>query len=140
MAPGDTRTGAVMESAVIPALEKGKYKIDRNVAIGTRFGVSKHKIDTLAEDTEGRVHLVSLKWQQVGGTAEQKIPFEIICLADALMQNAAYHTAYLVLGGEGWRFKDFYLNGGLNPHLTNAHKVKVVSMEGFISLANQGNL
>jgi hypothetical protein len=43
-------------------------------------------------------NFVSLKWQQVGGTAEQKVPFEVMCLADAVRAG----HAYLVLGGDGW--------------------------------------
>ena len=30
----------------------------------------------------GRQFLVSVKWQQVSGTAEQKVPFEVICLVE----------------------------------------------------------
>jgi len=32
---------------------------------------------------------------------EQKVPFEVICLMDAMEQNPNYQKAYLVLGGEG---------------------------------------
>ena len=40
--------------------------------------------------------LISVKWQQVSGTAEQKVPFEIIGLADAVL-TGEYAKAYLVL-------------------------------------------
>ncbi len=140
MARRNTRTGAVMEAMVVPALEHGGYSVRRDVVVGTRFGVSKHRIDTHVEDTEGRIHLVSLKWQQVQGTAEQKIPFEIICLADLLMRDETFYKAYLVLGGPGWRYKEFYLSGGLRPYIANADMVAVVSLEDFVSLANVGRL
>ena len=140
MARRNTRTGDVMERMVLPALEMGGYKVRRGVNIGSRFGVSRHIIDTLVNDSEGRLHLVSLKWQQVQGTAEQKIPFEVICLADAMMRDERFYKAYLVLGGEGWRYKEFYLSGGLNPYLANADMVNIVSLERFVMLANQGNL
>ena len=40
------------------------------------------------------------KGQQIGGTAEQKVPFEVMCLADAVRAEHAAR-AYLVLGGDG---------------------------------------
>ena len=140
MTPRDTGTGEVMERMVLPALEHGGYKVRRQVDVGTRFGVSKHKIDTRAEDAEGRVHLISMKWQQVQGTAEQKVPFEVICLADALLRNDEFYKAHLVLGGDGWRYKEFYLHGGLRPYLSNADMVNIVSLDRFVALANQGQL
>ena len=140
MSPRNTRTGEVMERMVLPALEMGGYTVTRHKNIGMRFGVSAHKVDTFALDDFGRPYLISLKWQQVSGTAEQKIPFEILCLADAMMHNEEYFKAYLVLGGEGWRFKQFYLDGGLQKFLVNADLVNIVSLERFVELANQGRL
>ena len=136
----DTRTGSVMERMILPALEMGGYEVERNVHIGSRLGVSKHRIDTLAVDGGGRSHLISLKWQQVQGTAEQKIPFEVICLVDAMLEDDRFYRAHLVLGGNGWRYKEFYLAGGLNPYLNNAHLVNLTSLEDFVQKANQGSL
>jgi len=48
--------------------------------------------------------LISMKWQQVSGTAEQKVPFEVICLIEALKNNGGrYSKAYLVLGAMAGR-------------------------------------
>ena len=127
-----------MEQMVLPALEMGGYTITRQKTIGTRFGVSKHKVDTFALDKSGRPYLISLKWQQISGTAEQKVPFEVMCLTDAMMSNEEFFKAYLVLGGEGWRFKEFYLSGELAQFLLNADLVNIVSLERFVQLANQG--
>jgi hypothetical protein len=68
---------------VIPALEGGGYSVQKRVEVGTRLGGGKHIVDVLAEKDRRRL-IVSLKWQQVSGTAEQKVPFEVICLEDAL--------------------------------------------------------
>jgi len=88
-----------------------------------------------------RVCLISLKWQQVGGTAEQKVPFELICLSDIMKRNPEkFHTAYLVLGGTGWRLKDFYLGGGLNEFIRDAHLVSLIALEPFVAKANSGKL
>ena len=98
-------------------------------------------IDVLATDSEGRKYLISLKWQQVSGTAEQKVPYEAICLAEAVRTGEGqYHKAYLVLGGDGWSLKAFYLEGGLDSHLKHSAFVQIHSLEQFIALANQGRL
>jgi hypothetical protein len=138
MTPRDTRTGGVLEAMILPALERGGYAHSAQVAIGQRIGGRNHKVDAIATK-DGRSVLVSLKWQQVGGTAEQKVPFEVICLAEAI-RSGQYDTAYLVLGGEGWTLRDFYIGGGLRQHLTDTQRVHVVTLEGFIARANQAKL
>ena len=129
-----------MEQMVLPALAMGGYRVRRNVDIGSRFNISQHRIDALAVDDGGLQYLISMKWQQVQGTAEQKIPFEVICLVQALLEDDRFRTAYLVLGGEGWRYKDFYLKGGLEPFIANSDMVNIVSLDRFVGLANQGKL
>lgn len=139
MPPGNTSTGGVLEQMALPALDRGGYSYKRGVKIGTRLGISQHRIDVLAENASGSQCLISMKWQQVGGTAEQKIPFEVICLVEALRQGN-YKSAYLVLGGDGWRYKDVYLSGALNEYIRGAEQVNIVSLDGFVGLANQGRL
>jgi hypothetical protein len=95
-------------------------------------------VDAIAEKG-GHRYLVSLKWQQVSGTAEQKVPFEVICLAEAV-RTGHFAKAYLVLGGEGWKLRNFYTGGGLKAHLTSADRVDIVTLEGFVAKANTGGL
>ena len=141
MAPRDTRTGAVLESMVLPALTMGGYTYCKQANVGLRPGGRRHVIDVLAKDEEDRAYLISLKWQQVSGTAEQKVPFEAICLAEALRTGEGkYHKAYLVLGGDGWTLRDFYLGSGLNAHLKHGELVNFCSLESFIALANRRRL
>lgn len=97
--PGNTRTGGVLEQMILPALDRGGYQHRAQVAIGDRLGCGRHVVDAIAEK-DGLEVLVSVKWQQVSGTAEQKVPFEVICLLDAI-EHGPYVKAYLVLGGEG---------------------------------------
>jgi hypothetical protein len=138
MTPRDTRTGGVLEAMVLPALARGGYEYQVQVKVGKRPGGGTHKVDAVAEKSGDRI-LVSQKWQQVGGTAEQKVPFEIICLAEEVL-SGAFQKAYLVLGGDGWTLREFYTSGGLDKHLTNADRVKVVTLERFVALANKGEL
>jgi hypothetical protein len=133
-----TNTGRVLEAMVLPALEHGGYQLEQQVTIGTRCGGGVHKVDAVATK-EGRRTLVSLKWQQTGGTAEQKVPFEVMCLADAVRAHQA-ERAYLVLGGDGWKLRDYYTSGRLADHLIHADLVRVVTLEAFARLANNGQL
>ena len=138
MSPGSTRTGGVLERMILPALDQGGYTYATQVVLGKRLGIGRHTVDAVAEK-EGRKLLISLKWQQVSGTAEQKVPFEVICLLEAL-GDGQYEKAYLVLGGEGWTLRNFYTGGGLKPFLVNSEKVEVLTLEGFVGRANQGKL
>ncbi len=141
MAPRDTRTGYVLEQMIIPSLEHGGYTYEPQYNIGRRLGGGKHVVDVLAKDSEGNKIIISLKWQQVSGTAEQKVPFEAMCLAETILSSQdAYKKAYLVLGGEGWRLREFYTGGGLDKHLSYSNLVDIVTLEGFIAQANQGEL
>ena len=138
MSPGSTRTGGVLERMILPALDQGGYAYSTQVQLGKRLGIGRHTVDAVAEK-DGRKLLISLKWQQVSGTAEQKVPFEVICLLEAL-EVGQYEKAYLVLGGEGWTLRSFYTGGGLKPFLVNSEKVEVLTLEGFVGRANQGKL
>ncbi len=138
MTPRNTRTGGVLEQMVLPALHQGGYAYDIQVDIGKRLGVSRHVVDVVATKAERRV-LISVKWQQVSGTAEQKVPFEVICLLEAL-QSGRYDKAYLVLGGGGWSLRSFYVDGGLQPYVDHADKVEIVTLESFAGRANAGRL
>jgi hypothetical protein len=134
----NTNTGAVLEAMILPTLARGGYTCEQQVVVGTRCGGGVHKVDAVAT-RDGRRVLVSLKWQQTGGTAEQKVPFEVMCLADAVRAGHADH-AYLVLGGDGWKLRDYYTSGALADHLTHAALVQVVTLEAFVRLANNGQL
>jgi hypothetical protein len=138
MTPRDTRTGGVLERMVLPALERGGYSFRVQQNLGQRLGGGRHFVDAVVEK-DGRTFLVSVKWQQVSGTAEQKVPFEVICLADAL-EVTGYDKAYVVLGGEGWKLRTFYTNGSLSKYLVNTDKVEITTLESFVGRANQGKL
>ena len=138
MTPRDTGTGWVLEQMVLPALTRGGYTYKTQVKVGDRLGHGRHFVDAVAEK-DGAKFLISVKWQQVSGTAEQKVPFEVICLAEVMM-TGEFAKAYLVLGGEGWKLRTFYTTGGLARHLTAADSVQIVTLEGFIAKANQRTL
>src|ERR1700732_3782202 len=107
MSPRNTRTGSVLEAMILPALMQGGYRYAPQQVIGRRFGGGRHIVEAIAEKNNQK-YLVSLKWQQTGGTAEQKVPFEVISLAEVVLAGE-FQKAYLVLGGEGWTLRDFYV-------------------------------
>lgn len=134
----DTRTGRVLEEMILPSLKRGGYLCQTQQVVGTRLGGNgRHFVDAIAEK-DGKRYLVSLKWQQVSGTAEQKVPFEVICLVDAVEAHG-FDKAYLVLGGAGWTLRDFYVGGGLKKYL-KYDKVEILTLESFVAMANRGRL
>ena len=138
MSPRDTRTGGVLERMVLPALEQGGYSYKTQVNLGQRLGGGRHLVDAVVEK-DGRSLLLSVKWQQVSGTAEQKVPFEVICLTEA-MEAGSYAKVYVVLGGEGWKLRSFYTTGGLNKYLVSSGNIEITTLESFVGRANQGKL
>ncbi len=138
MTPRDTSSGKVLEQMIIPAIARGGYNYTEQVNVGNRIGGGRHIVDVITEKGANK-YLISLKWQQVSGTAEQKVPFEVISLLETVLTKN-FDKAYLVLGGGGWSLRDFYINGGLEKYLKYAEKVHIVTLEKFIALANKGKL
>jgi hypothetical protein len=130
-----------MEQMVLPALERGGYEYFRQVDIGERLGGGKHIVDLVAYDATGRGYLVSMKWQQTSGTAEQKVPFEAMCLVRAVLDEPErYVKAYLVLGGPSWTLRRFFTDGGLLPYMAHKDLVSILTLEDFVARTNRGML
>lgn len=126
---------------VLPALRQGGYSVSMQVKLlQPRLGGRAHKSDVLAEKA-GRHFIISMKWQQTSGTAEQKVPFEVMCLQDAVMHNSnpKFEKAYLVLGGNKWTLRDYYVSDQMATYLAH-DKVEVLTLEEFIARANNGEL
>ena len=136
--PRNTRTGAVLEQMVLPALEMGGYVVERQVRLTERLGGGRHYGDIVASKDGERI-VISLKWQQSSGTAEQKVPYEFMCLADVLAKDSTIHKAYIVIGGDGWTKHRFFLND-LNEWVNTNEFVDVVRLDSFVAKANQGML
>ena len=138
MPPRNTRTGQVFEDSVLASLKFGGYEINTQVKVGTRPGGGKHWVDIVASKNERDI-LISMKWQQSSGTAEQKVPYEFMSLAKALSDNPDLEGAYIVLGGTGWTKKDFFIDE-LHDWVNTDHHVRVIRFEDFMAKANKGNL
>ena len=133
-----TSSGYVFEQMVLPALENGGYSYQQQERVGERPNGRRHIVDVIAQQGAAKL-LISLKWQEVGGTTEHKVPFEVMCLADAV--RAGYGSrAVLVLGGDGWTLREYFVSGKLREHLIHADLVSVVKLEYFVKQANRGLL
>jgi hypothetical protein len=86
--------------------------------------------------------LVSLKWQQTAGSAEEKIPFEVIKLLHALRENQAYDKAYIVVGGDGFTpgLVEFYLSEEFRSYVRESEKIEILTLNDVITRANRGAL
>jgi hypothetical protein len=133
-----TTTGLVFEQSVALALQHGGFHTMFQQHVGNRLGGGKHMVDIVATKGSQKI-LVSLKWQQTSGTAEQKVPYEFLCLASAVQQDPTVSGAYLVLGGNGWTKREFFVND-LATWISGTHEVQVIEGNDFIAAANQGKL
>lgn len=74
--------------------------------LGNKDSGGKHIPDIFLNETR---EIISLKTQSVGGTAEQKIPYEFIVLQEAIDKGNAL-SATIVLHGDGWSLKEWYMS------------------------------
>lgn len=100
----DTTTGEKFEKATARALTRRGIPFESQVEVGQKPGGGKHRVDHLVMRPNGTQLLVSCKAQNVSGTAEEKIPYEIIKLAHCVMQDRKRFGPYavIVLDGSGW--------------------------------------
>jgi len=147
-APRDTTTGKINEDSIEQFLtENFSESVYPQAVIGTQFNTNKqHIVDVLlggeaykktkkakrwtSEHKGGR--LVSLKYQAIEGTAEEKIPFEFWKLKDAI-DKYGYESAVIVLCGDsGWTLKEEYLNSETKAHFESIYPgVTIVDEETF---------
>lgn len=108
----DGHTGIKFEQKVASLLKENGYNVlhnkQRNEGIPLQRNGKRHYIDIRLND--GR--LVSCKYNgKVYGTAEEKIPFECLKLQAAIEDSEGRITeAFIVLGGDKWHNKDWYLS------------------------------
>jgi len=127
-----------MERMIEPALRFNNYSFVKQVYIGQQLFGNRYKADFVVGDK-----IISLKWQQVPGTAEQKLIYEIATLVKIIAGSGGRFTkAYVVYGGNG------FSPGALNYMQHNMHVgllihgdlVFIESLNDFIARINQHNL
>ncbi len=138
-----TRSGSTLEIAIEAALANNHYDIAKQQSIGTKPDGGRHRVDIVATRPNGTKFLMSLKWQQVGGSAEEKVPYEVIKLLHSLRENKdAYDRAYIVIGGGGWgeALLEFYLSEEFRSYIRESDRIEILKMNEALKRANQATL
>ena len=117
--PRDTTTGRVLEQMIHPALIRGGYQFREQVTIGQKMSGRKHRVDALIDHADGPM-LVSLKWQQTSGTAEEENtirnhqPHECCQRGPYRKEPILSHGGIESIPGSkqgGWTLRQWYLSG-----------------------------
>ena len=138
-----TKTGSTLEVTVEAVLINNSYAVTKQQVVGTKPGGGRHRADIVGMRPNGSKFLVSLKWQQTAGSAEEKIPFEVIKLLHALRENAGvYDKAYIVVGGDGFNagLVEFYLSEEFRSYIRESEKIEILTLNDIITRANRGAL
>lgn len=137
-----TKTGSTLEVTVEAVLLNNSYAVSKQQIVGTKPGGGRHKADLVGMRPNGSKFLVSLKWQQTAGSAEEKVPFEVIKLLHALRENVEYDKAYIVIGGSGFSqgLVDFYLSEEFRSYVRESEKIEILTLNDIIARANRGAL
>jgi hypothetical protein len=114
--PRNTTSGKYYEETVQRAIERSCNKngltAKRQQRVGNSPSGRRHVVDwELVLDSNDQIRgLVSCKFQDTGGTAEEKVPYEVLKLLFAMETDKRYKRAWIVLGGKGWTegLKTFY--------------------------------
>lgn len=124
----DTTTGISYEKYMETMLTEASIPYTKQVTVGPGRTGRNHRIDLIIGET-----LVSLKYQDKSGTAEEKIPYEVMILDHLVRQFDQYNSAIIVLYGEnGWRLKDFYLSESFQNEMNILWpNVKIMNHEQF---------
>lgn len=125
----DTSTGTKYEKQVEQLLNEN-YQYQSQVVIGKKRNGGNHRVDLIIDKT-----LISLKHQEVKGTAEEKVPFEFMKLQQAV-NDYNYDNAIIVLSGEsGWTWKKYYLSQEFKNQMKLIYPdVSIMSHKQFVEI------
>ena len=127
----NTTTGKSYEDVVEELLlEHTENKVESQVNGGAKRNGGKHYVDILLNGDE----LVSLKYQRVQGTAEEKIPFEVMKLQHAV-DDHGYKSAVIVIAGpdKAWKWKEYYLGNEFQTDMKRIYPdVRIISHQQFV--------
>lgn len=131
----DTTTGLRFEKALTFHLEQTKlHDVKTQVIIGNKRNGSKHRVDIILDDKE----LISLKYQGVAGTAEEKVNHEFMKLQHAI-EDYGYESATIVIDDPNgaWTWKDFYLSEEFKAQMKTLYPaVSIMDSMEFSELYN----
>ena len=127
----NTTTGVKFETEIQYLLENfSDHSFKPQFNIGLKRNGGKHYVDILLNGEE----LISLKYQQVYGTAEEKIPFEFMKLQHAV-DDYGYRSATIVISGpdSAWKWKDYYLSNEFSSQMKRIYPdVNIMELKDFM--------
>jgi hypothetical protein len=127
----DTTTGNNYETEIENLLEEfSDHRVESQVMVGKKRNGGKHYCDIVINGDE----LISLKYQRVQGTAEEKIPFEFMKLQHAI-DDHGYKSATIVVAGpdKAWKWKEYYLSSDFCAKMKSIYPdVRIINHDQFV--------
>lgn len=120
------KTGKCFEYFCEHLLYLSGVNVDEQVNIGLRPTGGAHNTDLIVDEEV----IISLKYQNVGGTAEEKIVYEQMCLQHAC-ETYGYKKAVVVLAGPGWAHDDSYRENVFGQWM-NTPNVSIINFDEFL--------
>ena len=120
------KTGKDFENLCEYILCLSGVNVEEQVNIGLRPTGGAHNTDLIVDEEV----IVSLKYQDVAGTAEEKIPYEQMCLQHAC-ETYGSPPAVLVLAGPGWTHDDSYRENVFGQWM-NTPDVSIINFDEFL--------
>jgi len=108
------KNGRALSDALERLLKDNGYAVESESYKGLRPGAKppehgerkygRHRVDLVASTPEGRKVAISVKYQGVRGTVEEKVPWEALSMKRLLAdRRGEFAAAYIVGGGNGFR-------------------------------------
>lgn len=132
-------SGTRFENVVKQFLQDNGWSVEKQYPCGYRLGKRKpYKVDLKASKGDRDI-LISCKYQEVAGSAPDKLPYEYMSLLHAVKTNEM-DKGYLVLFG-----KELIEHNVFHPlrisemeaYMTISTKVQVIEFEELMGLANR---
>lgn len=108
MSRRDTTTGsnyeAIIEMCIKRSCEKNDLGANAQSNVGVKPGGGRHRVDwEIFKNQDPSIRgLISCKYQETSGTAEEKIAYEVIKLLHAMSVDQRFKKSWIIMGGEGW--------------------------------------
>jgi hypothetical protein len=137
----DTGTGAAFKNVVEGILHsiasRQNMVIQRGITVGLKPNGQPNRFDfSISRDTNHDIRgLVSCRSQSTSGSAEEKIPFEVVRMIQTMSLDSRYRRGWIILGGNGWSsdLLDFYVHdlSEFIPQMKN--KIKILRTDQLLS-------
>jgi len=141
VSPRDTGTGWVLEQMVLPALKRAGYQAQRRYRLPDPFRPGRpHYLDVAVLQGTAPIGIAA-KWQQSPGTAEEKVPMEMLRLIK-FVEGEQLDRGYVLLAGTGGSLQDYFMSSSFLEEFSSpaVSRVRVVDLDTLTALINSGKL